>query len=63
MHYEVEVLKTRFASSTLPPKRLTDVLNNRSAAGWAFAFSITAERRILLLFKRPAYYLIFSRAS
>jgi hypothetical protein len=61
MTYEVEVLKTRFWSATLPPKRLTARLNNRSSGGWQFSFPITAERRILLFFKRPAYYLIFQR--
>jgi hypothetical protein len=63
MAYETDTLKTRFWSNTLPPRRLQEVLSNRSGAGWVYVDTITAERRILLLFKRSAYHLIFERAG
>ena len=63
MTYEVDTIKTRFWSNTLPPRRLTDALNGRSAAGWTYVDTLTAERRILLIFRRTAYHLIFQRAA
>jgi hypothetical protein len=61
MTYDVDLLKTRFWSATLPPGRLAEALNRRAEGGWEFRFSITAERRILLIFKRPMYLLIFQK--
>lgn len=63
MTYETDVIKTRFWSGTLSERRLAETLNKRTANGWRFTFSITAERRILLIFKRASYYLIFEHAG
>lgn len=59
--YEVEVLKTRFWTGTLPPRRLASMLSDRASGGWSFRHSITVYRRVLLVFKRESYYLIFER--
>jgi Domain of unknown function (DUF4177) len=61
MVYEVDTLRTRFWSNTLPPRRLTNTLNERTSAGWTYIDTITAERRIFLIFGRHAYHLIFGR--
>ena len=63
MVYETDTLKTRFWTNTLPPRRLTDTLNGRSSSGWSYVDTITAERRIFLIFRRHAYHLIFGRES
>lgn len=61
MTYDVEVIKERFWSGTLDQKRLTSILNDRADNGWKYDHSLTASRRVLLVFKRDAYFLIFSK--
>lgn len=63
MQYEVEVIKERFWSGTLDHKRLSGILNDRASNGWDYRHSITANRRVLLLFKRDAHFLIFAKAA
>lgn len=63
MRYEVEVIKERFWSGTLDHKRLAEILNDRAGNGWQYQHAITASRRVLLLFKRDAHFLIFAQTS
>lgn len=61
--YKVVVLSTGCFSGTLNPNKLQDVLNNHAQKGWKFSKSIKEEKRILLLLKREAHFLIFEKSS
>lgn len=59
--YEVEVLRSRAFSGTLPERKLVEILNNRAANGWELVRTVTAQSRLLLLFSRTSVFLIFQR--
>lgn len=59
--YKVVVLTTGCFSGTLDPNRLQKALNDGAKGGWKFSKSIHEQKRILLLFSREAYFLIFER--
>lgn len=61
--YEVEAFKERFWSGTINPNRLAEVLNSRAQAGWRYRHTITAGRRVLLMFKRDTHFLIFEQGA
>jgi hypothetical protein len=63
MVYEVATFKERLFSSTLNPEKLAGELNTRAGQGWRLSRTITAERRVWLIFKARTHYLIFERSG
>jgi len=61
--YKVVVLSTGCFSGTLNPVKLQDVLNSHAKKGWKFSKSIKEEKRIMVLLKREAHFLIFEKSS
>jgi len=59
--YKVVTFTTGCMSGTLNPEKLQDVMNSEGAQGWRFIASIAEEKRVLILFKREAHFLIFER--
>ena len=61
LRYEIDLVSTGFFSGNLNPVKLTEALNRRGSQGWRFARSIHETRRMLLIFRREAHFLIFER--
>lgn len=48
-------------ASSLPMKRLAEVLNRNGAEGWEFEFMVIEKRRLLLFWTREAVIITMSR--
>lgn len=59
--YTTSTFFTGFFSGTLDPKKLQRVLTEHAQQGWRLAWTICETRRLCLIFKREAHYLIFER--
>jgi hypothetical protein len=59
--YDVDVIVTGFFSGTLKKAKLKDSLNKRASDGWKLSRTIAEEKRVFLIFKREAHFLIFER--
>lgn len=59
--YKVVPFLTGCLGGSLNETKLQDTLNDESANGWKFVRSIHEEKRIFVILKREAHFLIFER--
>ena len=59
--YSVEVFKMGLFSGTIDRTGLEATINLKACEGWRFVREINEHKRVLLLFSRSVYFLIFER--
>jgi hypothetical protein len=59
--YEIDLVSTGFFSGNLNAIKLAEALNRRGSQGWRLARTIHETRRMALIFRREAHFLIFER--
>ena len=59
--YKVVPLTTGCLTGSLDPQKMEDLINEAAQKGWEFERSIHERKRVALIFRREAHFLVFSR--
>lgn len=59
--YKVVPLTTGCVTGNLDPKKMEELINEAAQKGWKFERSIHETKKVALVFRREAHFLIFSR--